>query len=162
VEYQIYGLIPGPYALVARAVPEGGYVVSATVGGRPTVDGGFTVGPDAVSLDAEVVIAFDSGTVEGMVEADSDLPLEGVSVYLLPDNPVLPWSVTNNRVDQAGAFSVKAGPGRYTVYALPDVAVWNLADPEDLVRLATYRSSIEVRANQTVMLKVMLAPIWAW
>lgn len=162
IEYEISGLMPGPYALRALGVPEGGYAASASVEGRAVTDGLFTVSPEAASLDAEVVIAFDSGTVEGTVETDSDLPLDRVSVYLMPTHPVLPWSVNDRRVNKSGAFSVKAGPGRYDVYALPEGAVWNLADPRDIERLSAYRASIEVRSGRTVKTKVKLAPIWTW
>jgi hypothetical protein len=109
----------------------------------------------------EVVVAYDSGTVEGTVVAPDEL-LEGEHIYLAPQNPVLPNDLAETAADASGAFSLQVGPGRYDVYALPRDADWNLADPLDRQRLAGYRANVEVRPGQTVQVQVKMAPLSSW
>ena len=154
-------LSPGPYALRIGGIPRGGYVASVLVDGSPPLDGRVVIG-DGGSHQTEVVVAYDSGTVEGSVTASDDTPLQGARIYLLPQNPVLPNDVARTTADATGAFSVQVGPGRYDVYALPRDSDWNLADPLDRQRLAGYRTSVEVRPEQTATVKVKLTPLSSW
>ena len=154
-------LSPGPYALRVRGIPRGGYLASVLVDGSPPLSGRVMIG-DAGVHRAEVVVAYDSGTVEGSVTTANDLPLKDTQVYLLPQNPVLPNDLSVAAADENGAFSVQVGPGRYDVYALPRDADWNLASTADRQRLAGYRASVEVRAGQTATVKAKLTPLSSW
>ena len=159
-EHQI-GLAPGPYALRVRGIPRGGYLASVLVDGSPPLNGRIVIG-DGGEHQTEVVIAYDSGTVEGSVSSpDGALP-RNAEIYLLPQNPVLPSDLVEASVDEMGAFRVAVGPGRYDVYALPRDAGWNLADPLDRQRLAGYRAGVEVRPGQTAPVKIKLAPLSSW
>jgi Carboxypeptidase regulatory-like domain len=159
-EYQV-GLAPGPYALRVRGIPRGGYLASVLVDGSPPLNGRILLG-DGGTHETEVVVAYDSGTVEGVVTASDDLPLKDAQIYLLPQNPVLPNEVSEASADETGAFSVEVGPGRYDVYAMPRDADWNLANQEDRQRLAGYRANVEVRSRQKATVKVKLAPLSSW
>lgn len=154
-------LSPGPYALRIRGIPRGGYLASVLVNGSPPLNGRFVVA-DGGALQTGVVVAYDSGTIEGSVTASDESPLQGAHIYLLPQNPVLPNDLSETTADAAGAFNAQVGPGRYDVYALPRDADWNLADPLDRQRLAGYRASVEVRPEQTATVKVKLAPLSSW
>lgn len=154
------GLWPGPYALQVRGFPRGGYLASVLVDGSPPLDGRVVIN-DEGAHQTEVVVAYDSGTIEGSVMT-SDLPLKGARIYLLPQNPVLPSDLSQASADETGAFSAQVGPGRYEVYALPRDADWNLADPLDRQRLAGYRAGVEVRPGQKATVKVKLAPLSSW
>lgn len=138
-------LSPGPYALRIRGIPRGGYLASVLVDGSPPLDGRIVIG-DGGEHQTEVVVAYDSGTVEGSVTASDDLPLKDANIYLLPQDPRLPNDLSMAVADETGAFGVEVGPGRYDVYALPRGADCNLADPQDRQRLAGYRASVEVRS----------------
>ena len=154
-------LSPGPYALRVRGIPREGYLASVLVDGRPLLNGRMVVS-DGGSHHTEVVVAYDSGTVEGSVTTSDDLPLKDAQVYLLPQNPVLPNDLSDATADEAGGFSAQVGPGRYDVYALPRDSDWNLADPLDRQRLAGYRTSVEVRREETATVRIKLAPLASW
>lgn len=155
------GLTPGPYAIRVRGIPRGGYLASVLVDGRPPLDGRFVVA-DGGAHQTEVVIAYDSGAIDGTATAPDGSLLQNAEIYLLPQNPVLPSDLAQTSADETGAFSIAVGPGRYDVYALPRDADWNLADPMDRQRLAGYRASVEARTGQTATVKVKLAPLSSW
>jgi hypothetical protein len=159
-EYQV-SLAPGPYALRVLGMPRGGYLASVLVDGSPPLNGRFVIG-DGGAHQIEVVVAYDSGKIEGTVTASDNLPLKDARIYLMPQNPVLPNDLSRAVADETGAFSVEVGPGRYDVYALPRDADWNLADPVDRQRLAGYRASVEARPGQTAPLQVRLTPPSSW
>lgn len=159
-EYQV-SLAPGPYALRVRGLPSGGYLASVLVDGRPPLNGRFAVA-DGVAHRAEVIIAYDSGRVEGSVTASGEAQPSAAEVYLLPQNPVLPSDVAQATADETGTFGFTVGPGRYDVYALPRDADWNLANSVDRQRLAGYRGVVEVQSGETATVKVKLAPLSSW
>lgn len=161
-EYLSSGHAPGPYAVRVRGIPEGGYVDSVLLDGQPLLNGRFEMGADTVRRELEVVIAFNSGVVEGTVETDTDLPLADARIYLLPTTPVLPSDVAQTITDDEGAFSQQVAPGRYEAYALPRESDWNLADPLDRLRLTAYRTLLEVRAGQITGTRLKLGPISGW
>jgi hypothetical protein len=142
-------------------MPRGGYLASVLVDGSPPLNGRFVIG-DGGAHQIEVVVAYDSGKIEGTVTASDNLPLKDARIYLMPQNPVLPNDLSRAVADETGAFSVEVGPGRYDVYALPRDADWNLADPVDRQRLAGYRASVEARPGQTAPLQVRLTPPSSW
>jgi hypothetical protein len=159
-EYEL-GLAPGPYTLRVRGIPRGGYLARVLVDGRPPLNGRFVV-TDGASHQTEVVVAYDSGTIEGTATAPDGAPLKNAEIFLLPQNPVLPSDLSETSVDETGAFSIQVGPGRYDIYALPREADWNLADAADRQRLAGYRASVGVVTGQTATVKVKLAPLSSW
>jgi hypothetical protein len=144
-----------------RGIPRGGYLARVLVDGRPPLNGRFVV-TDGASHQTEVVVAYDSGTIEGTATAPDGAPLKNAEIFLLPQNPVLPSDLSETSVDETGAFSIQVGPGRYDIYALPREADWNLADAADRQRLAGYRASVGVVTGQTATVKVKLAPLSSW
>jgi len=116
-------LAPGDYRMRAVVIPRNAYVQSARLGNIDVLN-------DALHLDSsvrtplEIVIAADTGTLDGVVGNAQKHPEPNVVVALLPVGARRQRSdlYQNVRTDEAGHFQFEhVPPGDYSVYAWEDV-----------------------------------------
>jgi hypothetical protein len=153
---QVVGLPAGP-ATPALANPQNSlYIKEARFGGVDAMTQTFTIsGP--VSDQIEVVLARNSGRINGIVTANSARPSAAVQVALVPDNRERRDLYKFTFIDADGKFAFGAiPPGSYKLLAAPDLDPGAFYDPDIIRQFESTSTAIMIgdSANITVELKL--------
>ena len=135
--------------------PEGLYVKSVTWSGRDVLEPGVDMSGGGMSVELQVVLSANGGTIEGSVENG-----EGAQVTLIPSDPQRARTMAKLAVaEEGGHFSFPAlPPGRYKVFAWEDADVNRaLYDPEFRKLFEGKGETVDVAEKQkaTVQLKAI-------
>jgi len=135
-------LLPGLHRLdITR--PEGAYVRSMTLGGVDVLNSGLNV-TNSTDQALEVVVAFDSGTLQGRTERPN------ATVVLVPDTSrrAVRWLYRSMTVGPGGEFRFeKVPPGDYKLFAWTgDGGPW--LEPEYLARYEDRGVPVHIDADK--------------
>jgi hypothetical protein len=129
----IFNVPPDRYALKVSGNPLRKYYVKAARTGQTDVLAeGLTVASPG-TIEIEVVLAADGGSVRGVVRDRDGQPAPGATVLLAPDRRTSADLYQSKTCDQNGLYEFTiVAPGSYKLFSWEDVEpeVWN--DPEFL------------------------------
>ncbi|MDA1315580.1 MAG: carboxypeptidase-like regulatory domain-containing protein [Acidobacteria bacterium] len=152
---------PALYRLSVENLPEGAYLSSLRIGGRDLAGPEVAITRDAAVSGLEAVIAFDAGTVQGVVQArrtgSDEEPVEA-NVFLIPEEQRSTY-LTPRRVTTAadGSFRIESVvPGRYRLYALPLESAAQVFDPAVQAALRDVVERVDVDAGESVGVEPLL------
>jgi hypothetical protein len=157
--------VAGRLALRLMPPPGRGYVRSMSIAGRPVEDRDITIPPGGLK-DVVISVAFDTGSLAGRISGGET---SAVEAGLMPKRRIL-WLTADggharfveNLTRSArpdGSFEVSGlPPGSYRVYAVTEEMGRLMGDPAVAEKLATWSKRVEVRAGQTSMRNLELAP----
>lgn len=156
--FEIPDVHDGLYQISASSGCEDCYLKSARMNGIDLLEKGFEVA-GAVSQPLELLFSSRSGTVEGIVTKDDDLPAVGAKVLLVPSLQYRQWSgrFKTGTTDQYGRFTIRSiAPGDYKVFAIkqvPDDA--DVTDPEFIRPFESQGQNLSIDENgkKTLQLK---------
>jgi hypothetical protein len=156
--FEIPDVHDGLYQISASSGCEECYLKSARMNGIDLLEKGLEVA-GAVSQPLELLFSSRSGTVEGIVTKDDDLPAVGAKVLLVPSLQYRQWSgrFKTATTDQYGRFTIRCiAPGDYKVFAIkqvPDDA--DVTDPEFIRPFESQgqKLSIDENGKKTLQLK---------
>jgi protocatechuate 3,4-dioxygenase beta subunit len=148
-------IVPETYELNAT-IPDGFYLKSARFGESDVLQYGLDLShPGDTRL--ELVVSGDGGRIDGSVTDDSDRPIPGARVALMPasaGNRSIRWETTTT--DQEGAFCLRGiAPGNYKLYASQNLDVTVLQDPSYAERFEAKPLAIQERDRLTLSVKAM-------
>ncbi len=143
--FTIPDLPPGSYSLAA-SVPPPFYFKSATIAGRNMLRDSVPLAAPGGTLD--ILLANDSGTVDGQLFGPDDRPVGGVVTVLQSERP--PQIVPTQ---PSGTFHIAGlAPGDYTLYAWDDLLEVEYANQEWLRRFPA--THVSVSSAQTVQIRL--------
>ncbi len=156
--FEIPDVHDGLYQISASSGCEECYLKSARMNGIDLLEKGLEVA-GAVSQPLELLFSSRSGTVEGIVTKDDDLPAVGAKVLLVPSLQYRQWSgrFKTATTDQYGRFTIRCiAPGDYKVFAIkqvPDDA--DVTDPEFIRPFESQGQNLSIDENgkKTLQLK---------
>ena len=157
--FVITNIPPGEFFFTVsdRQGEESAYVKKAICNGRDYASRELTLAV-GTSLDCDVTLASDTGTIHGKV-ADGDNPVPGLVVVLVPDSRELraiPRYTLTAKTDASGQYKI-AGviPGDYRLFAIPpsaDREYFALDFPERHTDIAEH-VTVDPSTTQAVNLK---------
>jgi hypothetical protein len=157
--FVITNMPPGEFTFTVSDTQgeESAYVKQATCGGRDYASRELTLAVGS-TLDCDVTLASDTGTIQGKV-TDGEKPARGLVVVLIPESRELrriPRYTQTARSDVAGQYKI-AGviPGEYILFALSpsaDDAYYDIDFPESHAGIAEH-VKVDPGTTQAVNLK---------
>jgi len=146
--FMIRDVTPGVYSLVAGNFPAPFYLKSAVMGGRDLAREAVPIGAGSGQID--VVIADDSGTVQGRIEDANGDAATGWATILRDGR-----ASVNVRTDADGSFKAAGfAPGDYRVFGWDDIDQAEWADAEWMRRFGGSGVSVTVNAGQSAEVRV--------
>ncbi|HKE28168.1 MAG TPA: carboxypeptidase-like regulatory domain-containing protein [Bryobacteraceae bacterium] len=119
--FSLENVAPGRYRVMAYNLPDDAYVQAVKYGGQESKDRKIEVSESA-SGKLEVVLAFDSGSVNGLVQDTTGAAALGAVVFLSPKSGAEEECDCSKMVstDQNGRFRIRGvAPGEYQLLAIP-------------------------------------------
>ncbi len=157
--FVITNIPPGEFTFTVSDArgEESVYVKKAICGGRDYASRELTL-TVGTTLDCDVTLANDTGTIQGKV-TDGEKPARGMVVALIPESTELrriPRYTLTARADVAGQYKI-AGviPGEYLLFAVPpsaDDAYYAIDYPESHADMAEH-VKVDAGTTQSVNLK---------
>jgi hypothetical protein len=156
-------VLPGQYRLAVNSgepAMRDLYLKSVSVGGKDTVENGFTVAGGSYSL--EVVISPKGAAIEGVVTDSKDQPVPDAQVVAVPDATRRARSdaYDQSTTDQHGRFSMHGLiPGEYSLLAFENLED-DYRDPDFLKAFESRVQSVKVAEGERAKtaLKVIASP----
>jgi hypothetical protein len=153
--FTLVNVMPGLYRLsVLRGARGQSTVVSQTVDGRNTLDGGLEVGPGQRVTGVQVIATTAAAEISGIVRtADGGLAMDA-DVVLFPTDPSA-WHPRSPRIlatqtDRNGRYSFRnVPPGEYRIAAAPDMGTDEWRDPELLALLQPASTAVVLQAGRS-------------
>jgi hypothetical protein len=161
--FELTDVAPGDYRIKVYGMRDGGYVRSVTLGGRELGGPRITVPRDAPLAGLGVHIAFDGGSISGVVKpASSDEPFDGAVdpiVTAIPDAGSSPYaSHMGVRVEAGGEFVLRGlAPGGYTLFVVRN-AIMDTEDPEVRRVLKPYTKHVSVAKRAEARVELTAVP----
>lgn len=161
--FELAEVAPGDYRIKVYGMRDGGYVRSVTLGGRELGGPRITVPRDGPLVGLGVHIAFDGGSISGVVKpASGDQPLEGLVdpiVTALPDAGSNSYaSHLGARVEPGGEFVLRGlVPGGYTLF-VARTPIMDTDDPEVRRALKPYSKHISVAKREEARVELTAVP----
>jgi hypothetical protein len=157
--FSLRGLRPDVYLIHADGLPEGTWISAFRLGTRDLPNAEVDLSQDP-GVPLEIVLSDGAATVEGLVVEESNAPVVGATVALLPSAERLSQRrlLKFDTTDQHGRYSLAGiAPGEYTLIA------WDGMDPDlvrdhDFLRGQLERGkpvSLSARDKQTVQMKAV-------
>src|SRR5262249_50740413 len=131
--FTLSGVTPGDYRLKVTTIGLKSYIKSARLGGVDALNPPFRVDGSAAQLD--VVLSFNSGSMDALVVDDTQKPVYDATVWLIPDlsrRQRFDLYVVSGTDSSGHAHFEGLPPGDYKVFAWSDVAADAWEDPEFL------------------------------
>ena len=122
-EFEIEGITSGKTFLTVHTSNSEYYVKSAVAGGKDLLKDGFDLAEGEEIRGVKIILAKDVGTLRGSIVGSDGRPASGVSVTLVPTDPVKFRNSSyyrSVRSDENGEFEVKLAPMEYAVVSFPD------------------------------------------
>jgi hypothetical protein len=157
--FVITNIPPGEFTFTVSDAQgeESAYVKKAICGGRDYASRELTLAVET-TLDCDVTLASDTGTIQGKV-MDGEKPARGMVIALIPESKELRWIpryTLTARTDVAGQYKI-AGviPGEYLLLAVPpsaDDGYFAIDFPENHADIAEH-VKVDPSTTQAVNLK---------
>ena len=149
-------LIPGRYYIRMTALPAGLYVHAITERGTARLDQPVDASDGDVA-GVEILLTDLPTEITGTVRNARNDVAAGAAVIVMPAEEAA-WTPHRTRLTRAstsGLFTL-AGlpPGRYLIVAVDDAATEGWQDYRKLAQLRTLATRVEVRANETVTVRL--------
>lgn len=165
--FEIPNVPAGEYDVMTNVAVVGGanagrpYVRELRLGSQDITDKGLTVA-EGSSPQIEVVVAYDSGTVNGRLLDEGDQPMNGLAVLVSAD-------VQKRTLDQYFRMGSSRSDGRFTITGVPPgdylLLAWpnresagRAQDPELVQQIDKLGTRVRVEKNGTVTQDAKLAP----
>jgi hypothetical protein len=145
-------VIPGTYTMNVN-VPAPFYLRSAMLGGRDISKEPITIAQATGPVD--VLIADDSGTIQGQVEDADGQPVNAMVTIFREGNPPRIVNVSPDGHYKAAGLA----PGDYKIYAWDDFQQVAYAEPDWMQRNGSNGVSVTVSASQTTEQKLIRAQV---
>lgn len=161
-EFRVPSLSAGEYEVSVSPpfMPAVTYYLRELRANRETV-GLVRLAPDS-SVELQVIVGFDRGSLSGTLRSEDGRPLIGGAVVHAADPALrkLDRYFLSERTDQNGCFTFSGlAPGEYILIGWPAGVEPDLAlEPEILARLEQYAVRVRVRGNANVEQDAKLAP----
>jgi hypothetical protein len=153
--FAIKGLFPARYRLSVEDLPEGGYVKSVKLGGRPVDESGMELSGGA---DLEITVSREGAQVDGVVSGPEDKPAAGAVVAFIPESGRESW-YRSATADHDGSFRLKGvPPGTYKVLAWEDIEPGAHRDPEFVKPFEAQSQSVTLQENGRTKLNLKAIP----
>lgn len=157
--FTVPNVSPDVYMLAVSNLPESCYVKAMRVNDIDVLTAGLDTLQGSPGL-IDIVLAPNAGVASGMVQDDSDQPVAGATVVLVPsekDRREFAHYYRTATTDSSGRFTVKnLDPGRYTAYAWSTVDPGAYLDPDFLQPLADRGVAVSIREGSQEELKLHL------
>jgi hypothetical protein len=153
--FTLVNVLPGSYRLSLQRT--GGApltVVSQTVDGRNTLDGGLDVGPGQQVTGVQVLTTTATAELSGIVRSSDGRPSMDADVVLFPADPSA-WHPRSPRIlatqtDRNGRYRfLNVPPGEYRIAAAPDMGTDEWRDPELLALLQRASTAVVLQAGRS-------------
>jgi len=158
--FKISDILPGEYRLSIRAssLPEDSYIKEARYGGIDALNQPFQISASD-SRRLEIVVAA-SGTVEGRIVDNKQVPVSGITAVLIPNRLRTRPDLYKTAVAEAdGRFEIHGiAPGDYKLFAWEGIEPYSWFDPEVIRRFETNGRAIYVSEASTQSLELKLIP----
>ena len=152
--FSIENIGPGKYYPQITGTPNGAYLHSVRLGQQEALGRELDFS-NGGSGELEIVFRYGVAQVTGTIQPSTpDLMVVLVPASLNADGS----GITTGRVDQTGAFTMKnVTPGRYLAYALEQVDINQLQNPDVLKQLAS--RGVEVELKEKDNKQIQLTPV---
>lgn len=149
------------YRIFIGQLPPDFYLKSATLGTDNVLEKGLTIshGQDG---RLELVLSSAAGRVEGRVLTEDELPANGSTVALIPEQRRRnqTWLFKSATTDQFGRFTLRGiAPGEYKLFAWNDVEPGAYQDPEFLRRYEEKGKLVHIDEASRVTTELKLIPV---
>jgi hypothetical protein len=157
--FQLSNVAPGTYRISLAGLSEDSFIRSATSGNQDALGRGLDVN-DGSAENVRIVVGAIGGTVEGVVNHDTEHPAIGAAVVLLPDQRDRVGLFKTATSDQSGHFTLRGiRPGPYRVLAFTDLEPNVYFDPMFIEKYQSQSKAVTIDEGSRVTLSLTAIPI---
>jgi hypothetical protein len=152
--FQLSNVAPGIYRISLTGLSDDSFIHSATNGNQDILGHGLDVS-DGSADDVRIVVGSNGGTVEGVVNIETDRPASSAAVVLLPNQRDRVGLFRTATSDQSGHFTIRGiSPGLYRALAFTDLEPNIYFDPVFTEKFETKSQAVTIEEGGRVTLSL--------
>ena len=162
--FEAEDMAAGTYTLDVEPLFPGGYLKALRLAGQILPGREIQLGEQGSLSGLEIVVAFDSSTLSGLVKSgDSTEPLAAqpdLSAVLIPEQGQSPFlRVRSAGIDTNGKFQFDGiAPGAYMLYAVPSSESMECQDPEYRSRFGSFGKRLDLAPGRRDTVELTAVP----
>jgi protocatechuate 3,4-dioxygenase beta subunit len=156
--FQLSNVAPGTYKISLTGFSANSFIRSATSGNQDALGLGLDV-RDGSADNLRIIVGSNGGSLEGVVNKDTDHPATGATVVLLPDQRDRVGLFKTATTDQSGHFTIRGVlPGPYRVLAFTSLEPNIYFDPVFTEMYESQSKAITIDEGGHVQLRLTAIP----